>query len=150
VTNEEVGAWVKNRRTARKLAVADLAAAAGISRPTWYSVEKADHPPSVETQVGVARAFQIGVDWYDRLIAGQEPVEIDAPPGGEPVVAGLSAGGEVSQPDAAGMESRLLAEIAKVDARAQGVERSMSAQLERMVARLEEMADQVERVRRES
>lgn len=74
MTNDLVGAWVKQRRTQLKLGVGTAATRAEISRQTWYSLERGAYPPNTDTQRGVARALRLAPDWYDRLMAGDEPV----------------------------------------------------------------------------
>lgn len=75
----QVGAWVRARREHLKLSIKRAHELAGVSRQTWYDVEAERHPPSTDTQRGVAEALQVGVDWYDRLMSGERPSIVSSP-----------------------------------------------------------------------
>lgn len=64
----------------RKLSVKKVQALSGLSRTTIYDILKDRHPPSVDTQAGLARAFRVEPDWYDRLLVGEEPIPLQASP----------------------------------------------------------------------
>lgn len=72
MTNQQVGAWVKARREARKISVKRAHEKAGISRQTWYDLENGAHPPSFETQAGVAKA--LGGESGDMLHDASNPM----------------------------------------------------------------------------
>ena len=53
---------VRERRRARRITQAELAAAVGVSRQTVVSVEKGDYAPSVYLALKVARALESTVE----------------------------------------------------------------------------------------
>lgn len=76
-----VGAWVRQEMETRKISVQHAADRSGLSRQTWYALLADKHPPSIDTQRGVAEALEVEPAWYDRLKAGEEPqpAELAAP-----------------------------------------------------------------------
>lgn len=74
MTLEQVGAWIKAELRRRKLSVGRVHELSGISRTTIYDLIAGKHPPSVDTQAGIAAALRVKPDWYDRLMAGESPV----------------------------------------------------------------------------
>lgn len=80
VTKRQVGAWVRQQLDARKLSVKAAVTRSGLSRQTWYDLMADKHPPSVETQRGVAEALGVEPQWYDRLLDGDDPLELPEPP----------------------------------------------------------------------
>lgn len=73
MAKQQLGAWIKQTREAQKLSVRQCSKAAGIAHTTWYDLEDDKHPPSVNTQLGVARALNLRDDWYDEFLAGRTP-----------------------------------------------------------------------------
>lgn len=73
-----IGAALKEHARRLKLNVSDLCETAGIARQTWYDLTAGKHPPSHDTQRGIARAFGWGADWYDRMVAGEQPADLAA------------------------------------------------------------------------
>lgn len=69
----QAGAWVRKRMDTLKMSVKLASERSGLSRQTWYDLMADKHPPSVETQRGVAVALDLEPDWYDRLQAGKTP-----------------------------------------------------------------------------
>lgn len=75
MTNIQVGAWVRARREALKLGIADVTGPGKLARQTWYDLESGAHPPMTTTQRKVAEALNVQVDWYDLLLAGGAPAD---------------------------------------------------------------------------
>lgn len=73
VVKPQAGEWVRQQLDAQKIGVKAAADRSGISRQTWYDLMSGEHPPSRDTQRGVALVLGVEVDWYDRLLAGKEP-----------------------------------------------------------------------------
>lgn len=79
VTTVQVGQWVRDRIKARKLSVQRVSDVSGVSRSAIYDLMDGKHPPSVETQHGLAKALGVKPDWADRIAAGKSPVEVREP-----------------------------------------------------------------------
>lgn len=75
-TPADVGLLVRDRRKFLRLSVREAAQRGGISHTTWYDVEKG-RPTTDDTRIGVCRALDWTDDSFDRLLAGEDPVEQD-------------------------------------------------------------------------
>lgn len=65
---------VEARRKRRKLSPGGFASAAGLTPTGLAPVRKGTRKDySEKTTVGVARALRWPLDWYDRLLAGEDP-----------------------------------------------------------------------------
>lgn len=73
----QVGAHVRERRERLKLSMRGAATRAGISPTAWSDLERGKHPPSMDTQRGVAVALGWTPSWYDDLGADETPTESD-------------------------------------------------------------------------
>lgn len=78
VLNAQVTEFLRRARKAQKWSMRAAAKNAGISPTTWSDLEGGKSPPSEQTQRCVAQALNVNVDWYDRLLAGRDPVEASA------------------------------------------------------------------------
>lgn len=73
---------MRARMKARKWSVKYVAERSGVSRQTIYALQRGEHPPTLDTQRGLADALEVEPDWVDRILAGKKPVEVEAPPAG--------------------------------------------------------------------
>lgn len=69
----EIAELVRDRRVHLRLSQRAAAIAAGVSPTTWQSLEKHHQAISEMTWVGMAKPLRWPVDWYDRLLAGEDP-----------------------------------------------------------------------------
>lgn len=77
VTLVQVGAWLRAKMGAQKTSVEHVRVVGKISRTTIYDLLNGKHPPSVDTQLGISKALRIERGWYDRLLANEEPAELE-------------------------------------------------------------------------
>lgn len=67
---------VEDRRRSRGLSIDELARRADLTREQVTRVRKGDRRRYDERTIdGIAVALDWQLDWYDRLLAGEEPVE---------------------------------------------------------------------------
>lgn len=68
----EIGTAIRTCRTLRKQSIRGLSARSGISHQTWTDLEHGRHPPEFDTQRGIAIGLRWPLDWYDRLLVGED------------------------------------------------------------------------------
>lgn len=137
-----LASYVSERMKTEKIRTkAELRRRTGLSIPTVMAILDGA-PRGGDMSDDTLGKLDDGLRWGDGssadILAGGEPVVLDAP----------SAGGDVSQLDAR-TAAQLRADIAAVNARVDGLEAALHAQTVAQVAQLEALADEVEQVLQE-